>query len=368
MCVIATLAIALSMAACRKENQEVSQTDEHVSISNTLDSVAFCVVDGERITAAFVRDTVLLTVKVAELGGQKMDPRVIPSWGNSYAMKITPGLISARLIENEAKRAGIHATKESDAAMLEKYNRNTRSRKETKEELADRFGELRGAFLRQFDSESLRYAYFASFPQLQVADEDVDAYYMNLSNETQRLSRIDEDARRKGEAAYSRLLAGEEWDVVAKECSEDSQVGKDNENYFREWGLFLPKNLQSIELASAVEKLEIGGFTRPIETDEGLVIAKLLGKEEDAVDLARIFFRMAVHLEIPPREVAERRIAAEKVTAFQLDLLPTLRDKAKMEYPLGTNFIYRIWDVPKKEKRAKKNRATEAVPVQNEAN
>ena len=88
-----------------------------------------------------------------------------------------------------------------------------------------------------------------------------------------------------------------------------------------------------------------------METDDGLVIAKLISRDEDAFALARILIRLPIRLEVPPRDVAMEKIAAEKNKEFLLELLPRLSSKAKLQYPLGKKFVYRIWDVPKREKK-----------------
>lgn len=361
---MASVAILLLVSSCREKEQAgdmlPGKSPESVCTnvqtaatanSNALDSVVFCVVDGEDITAEFVRDTVLVAAKIAELGGKKIAKGQFPIWGNNYAMKIVPGLISGKLIEDEARRCGIHATDSSDAKTLEKYNRLTRSENGSKESLAEKFGGLKGAFLRQFDSESLRLAYFSTFPQLDVTDDDIEVYYLNLTNTIRKLSRLDAAAHAKAEAAFKRLTAGEDWDAVARECSEDALASKDNAEYWKEWGLFRVKDLQPPEFASAVASLEVGKFTRPMETDDGLVIAKLISRDEDAFALARILIRLPIRLEVPPRDVAMEKIAAEKNKEFLLELLPRLSSKAKLQYPLGKKFVYRIWDVPKREKK-----------------
>ncbi len=318
---------------------------------SNLSSVAFCVIDGEAITAEYVRDIALMVAKITELSGKKVPANAIPVWGNNFAMEVTPSLISSKLLSKEADRLGIKPTAGSDAETLAKFNRQTRSRARTKDELAERFGSLKQVFLRNFESESQRTAYFDTLPELKVADGDVDAYYLNLTNRLKKLSKLDAIAREKGRKVEERLAAGDDWAAIASKYSEDALVDKENEIYSKEWGLFRIKDLQPLELSIAVAMLETNKWTRPIETDDGLVVAKLLNREGDSVSLARILIRLPIRLEVPSREVAERRIKQEKCGDFQRKLLPKLYEQAKIEYPLGTNFIYRIWNVPEKGKR-----------------
>ena len=321
--------------------------------NSNLSSVAFCVIDGEAITAEYVRDIALMVVRITELGGKKVPANAIPAWGNNFAMKVTPSLISAKLLSNEANRLGIKPTAESDAETLAKFNRQTRSRAKSKEELADKFGSLKQVFLHNFEAESQRMAYFGTLPELNVTDSEVEEFYLNMTNKLKKLAQLDAVAREKVRKVEKHLAAGEDWETVADKYSEDATIDKENKIYSKEWGFFKIKDIQPLDLAIAVAMLETNKWTKPIETDEGLVIAKLLSREGDSVSLARILIRLPIRLEVPSREGAVRKVAQKKRDDYQLELLPKLRAQAKIEYPLGTNFIYRIWNIPEKDKRQK---------------
>ena len=53
-----------------------------------------------------VKDIVLIRLKMQERGGRKIDSREFPIVANSYAATIVPGLISAELLDNAAKKYG----------------------------------------------------------------------------------------------------------------------------------------------------------------------------------------------------------------------------------------------------------------------
>ncbi len=350
---IAVLAgFALYAADAKPKKAKASEVDLKAMCASNLSSVVFCVIDGEPMTAEYVRDNVLFTVKLLQLGGTKLSPARIPAWGNSYAMKIVPQLISAKLLSKHIAESGISATPESDAKTLERFNKQTRSNAASKEELSGKFGDLKDVFLRNFAIESARLAYFDTIPELKVDDDDVRAFYSVKTNTLKYLEKLDVEARGKASTVMARLKAGEEWETVARECSEDALLSDDYAEYYKEWGHFLPKNIEPAELASAVDSLEVGGWTEPIETDEGLVIAKVLEKEGSIVSLARILLRLPIRLKIPDREEAIRQIREGKVEEFQQELLPELREKAKLEYPLGPRFKYEIW--PAKERKTRK--------------
>lgn len=359
------LAGALVFSACAhadipsvvaKKGKKAPKVDLASLCNSNLSSVAFCVVDGEAITAEYVRDIALMVAKITELSGKKVSADIIPAWGNSFAMKITPNLISSKLISNEANRLGIKPTAESDAETLAKFNRQTRSMAKSKEELAEKFGSLKQVFLSNFEAESQRTAYFDSLPELRVTDRDVEEFYLDLTNRLEKIAKLDANARKKCRKVEERLAAGTDWETVADRFSEDATVDKANKIYSKEWGYFKIKDMQPLDLAIAVAMLETNKWTKAVETDEGLVIAKLLNRDGDLVSLARILIRLPIRLEVPSREEAVRKIMQTKQNDFQLELLPRLRAQSKIEYPLGTNFTYRIWNIPEKGKRQKQQK------------
>ena len=211
--------------------------------NSNLSSVAFCVIDGEAITAEYVRDIALMVVRITELGGKKVPANAIPAWGNNFAMKVTPSLISAKLLSNEANRLGIKPTAESDAETLAKFNRQTRSRAKSKEELADKFGSLKQVFLHNFEAESQRMAYFGTLPELRATDGEVEAFYLDLTNRLEKVAKLDAIARAKGRRVEKLLAEGEDWETVADKYSEDATIDKENKIYSKEWGrrLLRPK-------------------------------------------------------------------------------------------------------------------------------
>ena len=330
--------------------------DWTASCNSNLSSVAFCVIDGEAITAEYVRDIALMVAKITQLGGKKVPADIIPAWGNSFAMKITPSIISSKLLANEANRLGIKPTAESDAETLAKFNRQTRSRAKSKDDLAKRFGSFKQVFLQNFETESQRVAYFDSLPELRVTDSDVEEFYLDLTNRLEKIAKLDAKAREKCRKVEERLAAGTDWETVADRFSEDATVDKANKIYSKEWGYFKIKDLQPLDLAIAVAMLETNKWTKAVETDEGLVIAKMLNREGDSVSLARILIRLPIRLEVPSREDAVRKVMSKKREDLQHKLLPKLRAQAKIEYPLGTNFTYRIWNIPEKGKRQKQQK------------
>lgn len=306
----------------------------------------FAVIGGEPLTAEYVSNTVMVSARIVELARRPVKPDQFARWGNAMAMKMTPGLIQAIMLDQELRRRGISQTADSDGKVLEKYNRMAKQKAGSIDELAPLFGDFEGHFRRQFERESRFQAFYATNRELEVTDEDVRLHYRSLTNSLKRLSRIDANARQKAEAAWSRLNGGESWEVVATNCTEDALLDKGNAENWKEWMSFKPEEVEPQELKSALAMLKVGGYTCPIETDEGLVIVRVTEREDNLISCARILFRMAIKLEIPTREEAIRDLRQEKKVQLQNEVLSDARERVKIEYPLGTNFTYRIWPMP----------------------
>ena len=61
---------------------------------------------------------------------------------------------------------------------------------------------------------------------------------------------------------------------------------------WKDWMSLKLSKIEPMDLMVAVSELKPGGYTRPTETDEGLVIVKLLERDDDFCSLARILVRM----------------------------------------------------------------------------
>lgn len=347
---IGAVCALLILAGCGEKNNgqqtapvPPASPSEAKSVQTNLEDVAFAVVNGRPVTAQFVKDTVCIMAKIQGLS-TKMKMKPFGRWSNNRAMKITPGLVQATLFEQELDRRGVQATPDSDAKTLSRYNRILHKKAKNSDELAKLFGDLGPAFKRQFVRESRFAAFYATIPELQVNEADIASLYNSVSNQIERCRAINEKAHQKIDRAWEALNAGESWENVATNYTEDALLEPSYADNWTDWMSAAVEKLEPLELAQAVSAMKIGGYTKPIETDEGLIIAKVVEKEGDFVSLARILVRSAQDVKIPDREEAEQLILKGKTDNFHLEFQAELAKKAKIEYPLGRKFIYKIWE------------------------
>lgn len=328
---------------------EPKKTEMKKAETNLCD-VAFAIVNGRPITAQFVKDTVLISAKIRELATRKPTPP-FGKWSNREAMRIAPGLTYAVAIEIDLESRGIGATAESDAATLARYNRMMRRSAKSVDELAPLFGELAPAFRHQFARESRMDALYRQTPELEVKEKDISRCFANLSNRVERCKKINEDAWKKINCAWEELQKGGKWENVATNYSEDAILEKTYADNWKDWMSIDLAKLEPPELAAAVRGLAAGGYTKPMETEEGLVIARVNERDGDFCGLSRILVRSAEDVEIPDRETVVKQIANEFKRDFQQEYIAELKEKMRFEYPLGTKFYYRIW--PEEDTRRK---------------
>jgi peptidyl-prolyl cis-trans isomerase SurA len=122
----------------------------------------------------------------------------------------------------------------------------------------------------------------------------------------------EEVVHRKVTAIVGRLAAGEPFDKVARDVSEDELTRSEG----GEIGLVAAADLQG-EVAAAVAKLAVGAVSDPVRTKHGIEIVKLEDKPGDMYQLRHILVRFLPELEDTARasrlaeDVRGRLVAGE---------------------------------------------------------
>ena len=340
---------AVLLSGCRKEEGESLLNPDGTT---NLAAVAFAVINGEPLTAAFVRDTVLVRMRIMELAKERMpkDDREIRM--NNAAMRAVPSLITSLLLDRELRANGPVPTAEDEAKALENYRRMTKTTVGSKDELCGLFGDLSGFFRNQFERECRLRALYRTKDAFSVDEEEVESSYVVLSNQLRHCQQLTEKGKKRGLEAWQKLNAGVSWEAVAKEYNEDALMDPENADYWKEWGAFALSEMGLEPVREALSTLAVGKYSMPLDTDEGLIIVKLDGRDGAKYRCSRILIRLGGEVDIPPRAVIEARVRAEKSHDVQREILKRLRKTAKIEYPLGTNFIYSIWSSPKGAKKS----------------
>ena len=320
---------------------------QEASVKN--DSTVFVSVAGQDITVSAVSNRVMMLVKAQEAQGRKVPEKMFPYWANATAMKMVPALVAAIRFDRLLEGRKIFPTPTSDAAVLDRYNQLFKTNFKTKAEMAKSLGTLGDTFLEQFARESRMEQWYKTSPLFQVRERDKIGYCNMFTNRLNAAKAKNEAAVRKANETYDRLSAGGKWDDIARETTEEGKDGNESaKEYWRVWDSLEFRSIQPQALAEAVARLEPGQFTKPIETDEGIVIVKFIEKtEDDLYKCARILFELAIVPVPVPEKDLEAHVASRKRASWQRSMQDEVVEAYPAKFPLGTNFVYKIWKEPR---------------------
>lgn len=307
------------------------------------DAPALAVVGGQALTLADVKDSVLLTARMAALRGKPIAEKRFARWGNRMAAQMIGPLINAELLDQEIARRGIVPSQKDIDAALAQFNAKCGQKAKTVDELAAKFGDLEGVFRRQFERTSRMEAFRRQELSMTVSDETVGQFYALKTNELQNAKRVDALARRNAAKAYARLKAGEPWAEVAK-ASEDALLSPVNGKFSKDW-IWLGEDALGIkELAAVLPKMKTGDYTEPIDAPDGMIIVRLEERNKSLSRVSRILFRMAKPVSMPQTKERARTLLADQFAVQeQRRILEKLQRTVKIDYPQGTNVNCRIW-------------------------
>lgn len=317
--------------------------------ADPLARVVFVQAGDLAVTAKDAKDAAEFLAAVRSRAGKPIKERERARWINRTAMRVVPSLVTSALLERELARRGVRASEAAVAAVLARYRASLRRPKATEGELAEALGPLGAYFRRQFARECRLEQYLMECEGVEPTDEDVEIAEAQLRQVIAKDEAENARAKARGEEAWKRLCAGEPWDAVAKAYSEDRLLYGEDCDYAHEWETIDPKYFYLTEIAEALPGLEAGAFTKPIETDEGLLIVRVQERtSEGQYRCVRILLRLKVKTEQPGRDALRRQLAKENREQAQLELLRDLRRGVTFEYPLGTNFTYEVVAEPAK--------------------
>lgn len=350
---LAPALLALALGGCRP--------------ADPLAEVVFLKAGDVTVTAKDAKDAAEFLAAAQAAAGRPLADKKRVRWINNQAMKVTPSLLSGALLDREFRKRGVTPSPAAVETVLNRYRKTVRKPKATLDEIASAFGDYEKYFRRQFARECRLEQYLSTREGIVPTDEDVEIITAQLKGRIATNAAEDAEAKKRGDAAWQRLQSGESWSAVATACSEDKLLYGDDCDYANEWETVSPKHFYLEEVAKALPGMKTGDFTKPIETDEGLVIVKVLGTEGEGEDVeyrcARILIRLKAKMELPDREGLKKQLERENRAEAQRELLAEIRETVKYEYPMGTNFTYQVIPEPTKAKkeRAKRKKAKEAA-------
>ncbi len=227
--------------------------------------------------------------------------KTLEAW---YGPQVVEDLISLKVVEEEAKRQGVTATK---AEIDQRYNEAIESMRARVPPGSDVYVELakqgwtrphmeavlkRALLLEKLvartvkDSDFIQARHILVQPQMPAITPD-----QNLSaEERQKMfvearAKAEDEARAKAEKIYEELKAGKDFAEAAKEYSDD----RSNKDKGGDLGAFA-RGMMVPEFEQAAFALKPGEISQPVKTPYGWHIIKVekLGKDIPAVEKARL--------------------------------------------------------------------------------
>ncbi|MFZ1946407.1 MAG: peptidylprolyl isomerase [bacterium] len=250
--------------------------------------------------------------------------------------ELLESLIDRRIVLAGAEREGIEVTGTEVEDGLDQWLADlTRSVGSDKAFAAEM--EKQGLTLDDFKSryrkdieEQLYVSKFmrSKFASVDIAEADLERFFQAKYDSVPSLPEVvgiahimivpaisaakEEAVHKKVSVVLGRLRAGEAFDKVAREISEDELTRSAG----GEIGLVAAADLQG-EVAAAVAELEVGEISDPVRTRHGIEIVKLEDKSGDRFHLRHIFVRFVPELEDTARasglaeDVRNRLVAGE---------------------------------------------------------
>jgi len=347
------LMLAALGAGCKKKDPEAKAAGIIVGTSNkTIEEMApddvIVSVNGVALTRRAYDG--LLDRMVDTYG--KARPRStladLKSYRQSRARLLVDEFVAKEVLVQEAKRRGLTPSTQ-DLAVIEGM-----IAKRAKLE-----GKTTGQYLESLDPASaertrqdmidqalirtLRQAEFGD--RLLVTEADLQKARDRVSRYNGMCEATNALVKARADAVCGRLRKGEDFSVVAKEVSEEQETAE--QGGF--WGEFTREEIEDEAVRHAAFSLPVGAVSEPFDTDEGLVIIKVLEREgvdsiaaasPAKVKAARIFFRLAEFREALNDAELRSLLERERLAEVQRDWLPALIASMRVEFPNGrTNLM-----------------------------
>ena len=258
--------------------------------------------------------------------------------------------VSRQLLFQEATHKKISVLPDARVIAENGVNAIATRQKKTLEQFYVSLGE-NGTLLKTMVAEdalihSLHLAQHAD--RLRVTDADIDARLAELTAYNDMCIATNKLVMAKGRELYEQLKADADFATLAREASAFNDEEPDGD-----WGVFYPHEIEDPNVRKAAfDLLPVGGISEPLDTEEGLVIIKVLEREGAGADsvvtlnalrahLARIVLPLAdggADYTLPSRDEVRKYLERQRLMTVQHETLRPLRAAAHIEYPNGTNF------------------------------
>lgn len=173
-----------------------------------------------------------------------------------------------------------------------------------------------------------------------VTDAMVAQRIQSVKNSNLRATATNEQVFAFATNVWRKITSGElTFEDAAGKYSQDEYI-----NEGCEWGCFTREQLEDdAAVLALLPTLKTGDVTPPVESDGGLAI---LRKDEDdnpkTFSFSRVFFRLPYFYDEETPDEARRALLKEKETKLVQDTIKDYVGKLKVEYPSGTNLVWKL--------------------------
>ncbi len=242
-----------------------------------IDDGILAVVDTEVITAKDVQDYLRGIYSQLRLEGRPKSE--IAQIMGQYETRGVEQLVEDRLILAEANRQGMTIRSRAIDERMEEIKARYASPQEFLKEINKEgvtISDIRKKIEDQFKAQYVVDKDVRD--KIYVNPQDVTAYYNAHLQDYRRKARVylqsivvkgskfDQEARKKAGEALARVKRGEDFQAVAKECSDLPYIGEVEEESL------------GPAFKAAVDKMQVGGLSDVVSTGEGFYILKLTGR------------------------------------------------------------------------------------------
>lgn len=268
--------------------------------------------------------------------------------GKFMARKYIPGFINMQLLEQEARRTGVL----SGAALVDAIDKwIARAAKQSGMKVSAFLAQVPGgadSLKREAEENVLVEAVIATnvLPKVSVPDQLVTNAIEAVRAENATADATNALKVAQLNAFRGQIVAGADFGKLADDYSECNRSAPGNNGY---WGEFERKDISDAKMREAIFKLKPGELSEVLSDDEGFHLVKMLPYKEGAtnangkasaesVSLAHILLRREPALEVSGPANMRKQLFEQIKQQILGEYIQSLRAKAVIEYPNGTNF------------------------------
>jgi len=310
-------------------------------------------VNGTPLTRAGFDQVLFMHEALHKLNKPGAQPQEIMHILNQQRRTVVGEFITREVMLQEAARRKITPADEARAVNQPSIRALEARHKKSMDEICRSMGASGVLFRQRLEEDvmihALRLDEFGD--RMRVTDADVGEFYTKYNEYLEKCAATNALVMARGRLFREWLDAGAGEDFAALADRFSEFLHEDDPGGL--WGEFTLVEIDDPAVRKAAEELPVGGVGGPFDTEEGMLLIKVLGREGGGGDsvfntnplkvrLARIGLRMYDDVKpgdpLPERGEVYRELVRDRMEELHGEFFPRLRAAARIEYPNGTNF------------------------------